>query len=113
MTRKCINNPNNCPITHSMNIIGNKWTSIIIYILDNRKLRFGELAARIENISRKVLTEQLREMETRGIILRESFQETPPRVEYSLTTKGIELIPILNQLCEWSKDIYIENKTPT
>ncbi|WP_394748827.1 winged helix-turn-helix transcriptional regulator [Spongiimicrobium salis] len=105
MTRKCIDNPHHCPMTHSMNIIGNKWTSIIVYTLENRKLRFGELAARIEKISRKVLTEQLKEMEARGIVYRESFPEIPPRVEYSLTAKGNELIPILHQLCAWSKSI--------
>ena len=109
MTRKCMDNPNKCPITHSMNIIGNKWTSIIIYMLADRTLRFGELAVRIENISRKVLTEQLREMELRGIVLRTSHPETPPRVEYSLTKKGSELLPILNQLCEWSKSIEVAN----
>ena len=107
MPRKCISNPNKCPITHSMNIIGNKWTSIIIYTLNERVLRFGELLVRIENISRKVLTEQLREMEERGIVSRRSFSEIPPRVEYALTEKGEELIPILNQLCEWSKEIQI------
>ncbi len=90
-----------------MNIIGNKWTSIIIYMLAGKTLRFGELAVRIENISRKVLTEQLREMESRGIVLRTSYPETPPRVEYSLTEKGQQLLPILNQLCEWSKGIKV------
>lgn len=108
MTRKCIDNPNHCPMTHSMNIIGNKWTSIIVYALENRKLRFGELAARIEKISRKVLTEQLKEMVARGIVHRESYAEIPPRVEYSLTKKGEELIPILHQLCAWSKSIPLE-----
>lgn len=105
MARKPIHNPNDCPITHSMNIIGNKWTSIIVYMLADRKLRFGELAVRIDKISRKVLTDQLREMELRGIVVRESYAEIPPRVEYSLTEKGARLVPILNQLCTWSKDI--------
>ena len=105
MAGRLIENPNDCPITHSMNIIGNKWTSIIVYALANRKLRFGELAIRIDKISRKVLSNQLKEMELRGIIVRESFAEIPPRVEYSLTKKGEQLLPILNQLCAWSKDI--------
>jgi len=110
MARKYIENPNECPITHAMNIIGNKWTSIIIYQLTERKLRFGELAVRIDKISRKVLVEQLKEMELRGIVLREAFSETPPRVEYSLTKKGKELLPILDQLCTWSKSIEIPVK---
>ncbi|GAA4899328.1 winged helix-turn-helix transcriptional regulator [Flaviramulus aquimarinus] len=108
MGRKLIENHNECPITHSMNIIGNKWTSIIVYVLANRKLRFGELAIRIDKISRKVLSNQLKEMELRGIVNRESYAETPPRVEYSLTKKGEDLLPILNQLCAWSKNIDLE-----
>lgn len=108
MGRKLIENHNECPITHSMNIIGNKWTSIIVYVLANRKLRFGELAIRIDKISRKVLSNQLKEMELRGIVNRESYAETPPRVEYSLTKKGEDLLPILNQLCAWSKHIDLE-----
>jgi len=105
MARKLIENPNHCPITHSMNIIGNKWTPIIIYMMADRKLRFGELAFRIDKISRKVLTDQLKQLEIRGIVIRESYAETPPRVEYSLTDKGAKLLPILNQLCAWSKGI--------
>jgi len=105
MSRKLIENTQECPITHSMNIVGNKWTSIIVYTLASRKLRFGELAIRIDKISRKVLSNQLKEMELRGIVHRESYAETPPRVEYSLTNKGEELVPILNQLCAWSKGV--------
>ena len=108
MSRKLIDNPNACPITHSMNIIGNKWTSIIVYVLHDRKLRFGELDFRIDNISRKVLAGQLKELESRGIVIREAFAETPPRVEYSLSKKGEDLIPILNQLCAWSKCVDAE-----
>jgi len=91
-----------------MNVIGNKWTSIIVYVINDNKYRFGELAFRIENISRKVLTDQLKEMEKRGIVYREAFAETPPRVEYSLTEKGKALIPILNQLCDWSNEVIAE-----
>lgn len=105
MGRKLIENPNGCGITHAMNIVGNKWTPIVVYTLADKTLRFGEIAARIDKISRKVLTDQLKEMEAVGLINRESFAETPPRVEYSLTKKGMDLIPILNQLCAWSKDV--------
>lgn len=94
-----------------MNIIGNKWTSIIIYTLKERKLRFGEIAVRLDKISRKVLAEQLKEMEIRGIVIRESHAEIPPRVEYSLTEKAQNLIPILDQLCAWSRDINVINES--
>ncbi|MEL6560447.1 MAG: helix-turn-helix domain-containing protein [Bacteroidota bacterium] len=108
MARKLIDNPHGCGITHAMNIIGNKWTPIVVYTLSDKTLRFGELAARIDKISRKVLTDQLKELETVGIVKRESFAEIPPRVEYSLTQKGLDLIPILNQLCYWSKDVELK-----
>lgn len=110
MKKILISNPNGCPITHSMNVLGNKWTSIIIYTLKDRKLRFGEIAVRIDRISRKVLTEQLKQMERRGLLVREAHRETPPKVEYSLTKKALELIPILNQLCDWSKSIDVTSK---
>lgn len=111
MGRISIDNPNGCTITHAMNIIGNKWTPIIIYVLGNKTFRFGELAVRTGKISRKVLTNQLKEMEARGILHRNCFDETPKRVEYCLTKKGKELLPILNLLCSWSEDISLHTKT--
>lgn len=108
MSKKKMNNPDHCPMIHAINIIGNKWTPIIIYVLGERKMRFGQLAAHIENISRKVLTEQLKELERSGVVYRESFSETPPRVEYSLTEIGKKLLPVLSQICEWGAEITME-----
>ncbi|PKV49740.1 HxlR family transcriptional regulator [Aquimarina sp. MAR_2010_214] len=105
MSRKLIHNPNHCPMIHATNIIGNKWAPIIIYVLGERKLRFGQLAVFVEGISRKVLTEQLKELEQKEVVKRESFAEVPPRVEYSLTERGKELLPILSQLCVWGSGI--------
>lgn len=90
-----------CPLGKAMAALGSKWKPIIVLVIKDRKLRFGELAARINVISRKVLTDQLREMETDGLIVREEFKEIPPRVEYSLTEKGVALLPIMFQLEEW------------
>jgi len=84
-----------------MSALGSKWKPIIVLVIKDRKLRFGELAVRINVISRKVLTDQLREMQTDGLIIREEFKELPPRVEYSLTEKGLALLPILYLLEEW------------
>ncbi len=103
MGRKIIENPNKCPITHAMNIIGGKWKPIIIYLLSNGNLRFGKLLMFMPSISRKVLTDQLREMEADGLIIREKFAEIPPRVEYSLTKSSEELMPLLNNLADWSR----------
>lgn len=92
-----------CSLTRSMSIIGTKWKPIIVYILQKRKVRFGQLDALIPLITRKVLTEQLKELEDDGIVIREAFSEIPPRVEYSLTEKGIELLPILNSIIIWNE----------
>ena len=91
-----------CSLTRSMGIIGNKWKPIIVYVLQKRKVRFGQLDAIIPFITRKVLTEQLKELEKDGVILREAFKEIPPRVEYSLTEKGLELLPILSSIVGWN-----------
>ncbi|AZA99423.1 transcriptional regulator [Chryseobacterium joostei] len=90
-----------CPLGKAMAALGSKWKPIIVLVIKDRKLRFGELAVRINVISRKVLTDQLREMESDGLIIREEFKELPPRVEYSLTEKGLALLPILYLLEEW------------
>jgi DNA-binding HxlR family transcriptional regulator len=86
-----------------MGIIGNKWKPIIVYVLQNRKVRFGQLDALIPLITRKVLTEQLKELEEDNIVMREAFSEIPPRVEYALTEKGLALLPILNSIITWNE----------
>ena len=88
-------------MTHAMNILGGKWKPIILYLLSNGKLRFGKFFIFMPSISRKVLTDQLRELEFDGLIIREKFAEIPPRVEYSLSEKGESLIPILESLTKW------------
>lgn len=93
-----------CPLSNAMANIGNKWKPIIVCVLQDRHLRFGEIAARIPVISRKVLTDQLKEMEEDGILTRQEFKEIPPRVEYNLTEKGLALLPILKQLQTWEAE---------
>lgn len=97
-----IHEVNQCPITSAMTMVGGKWKPIIIYVLSPGKLRFGKITFLIPNISRKVLTQQLRELEKDGIVTRTVFQEIPPRVEYELTEKGKELLPVYEMLAEWS-----------
>ncbi|MEG0850092.1 MAG: helix-turn-helix domain-containing protein [Flavobacterium sp.] len=105
-----------CSMTRSMGIIGNKWKPIIIYVLQKRRIRFGQLDAIIPLITRKVLTEQLKELENDSLVLREAFSEIPPRVEYSLTEKGLALLPILNSIIVWNEKYEtepIESYCPT
>ena len=108
MARKYIDNPNACSLVHTMNVIGNKWKPIIIYLLASGEMRFGKLNAMIPTISRKVLTSQLKELEADGLINREKFAEVPPRVEYSLTEKSKTLLPVLRQLSAWAENAYPE-----
>ena len=108
MSRKYIENPHSCTLVHTMNIIGNKWKPILLYLLSNGPLRFGKLHLLTPTISRKVLSSQLKELEEDGLIDRESFSEIPPRVEYSLTDKARGLLPILKELSHWAEINYPE-----
>nr|WP_320038265.1 helix-turn-helix domain-containing protein [uncultured Bacteroides sp.] len=94
----------NCPVTATLEVIGGKWKTIILYSLSSSTKRFGEIAVRIPNISRKVLTEQLKELENNGLILREHYKEIPPRVEYSLTDLGKSLSPVFRELEIWGTE---------
>ncbi|MCJ8155327.1 helix-turn-helix transcriptional regulator [Chryseobacterium sp. SSA4.19] len=98
-----------CPLGKAMSALGSKWKPIIVLVIKDRKLRFGELAVRISVISRKVLTDQLKEMQTDGLVIREEFKELPPRVEYSLTEKGLALLPILYLLEEWETRYHVKD----
>jgi DNA-binding HxlR family transcriptional regulator len=99
-----------CPITATMEVIGGKWKPIILYNLGFGTRRFGEISTRIPSISRKILTQQLKELERDGLINRESFKELPPRVEYSLTDRGKSLSDIFYQIADWgSKNILLNN----
>jgi len=90
-----------CPVTAMLQLIGGKWKPVILYCLRSEKRRFGELSARIPDLSRKVLTQQLKELEGDGLIIRKQFNEIPPRVEYSLSDFGKSLTPVLNEMEKW------------
>ena len=90
-----------CPVTGMLQLIGGRWKPIILYCLRSDTRRFGEISARIPTISRKVLTEQLKELEQDGLISRAQFKEIPPRVEYTLTELGKSLTPVLNEMEKW------------
>ncbi len=91
-----------CEIEITLRVIGGKYKPLILYVLmEEGTKRFSELLCRIEHISQKTLTNQLRELEADGLISREVFPVVPPRVEYSLTEKGKTLFPILELMCDW------------
>jgi len=97
-------------MTRSMAILGTKWKPIVVYALPERKARFGQLAAAIGIISRKVPTATLKELEADGVLLREEYKEAPPRVEYSLTEKGLALLPIIIQMAQWNAKYYSDEE---
>lgn len=90
-----------CPLTMSLSVIGGKWKPLIIFSLNESAKRFGEIDETIPGISRKVLTSQLNELVNDKLVVRKAFAESPPRVEYSLTPKGQELIPIFRGIAKW------------
>ncbi|PZR25432.1 MAG: transcriptional regulator [Azospira oryzae] len=92
----------NCPFTRAIGTIGNKWKPIIINVIGTHTIRFGQLAAIIPHISRKVLTEQLKELEEDGLLERLVYKEIPPRVEYKLSEKGLAFLPILENIKQWN-----------
>lgn len=92
-----------CPVETTLTLIGDKWKVLILRDLLPGTKRFGELKKSIGNVSQKVLTSQLRDMEESGLINRKVYAEVPPRVEYSLTDLGQSLKPILDAMWNWGE----------
>ena len=90
-----------CPVATTVTLIGSKWKLLIIRNLLARPWRFNELKKDLDGISQKVLTDNLRSMEEDGLILRTVYPEVPPRVEYSLSSLGESLKPILDSMADW------------
>ena len=93
-----------CPVATTINLIGNKWKLLIIRDLLGETKRFGELRRSLDGISQRVLTENLRALESDGLLERRVFAEVPPRVEYSLTALGKSLKPILDAMWNWGEE---------
>ena len=90
-----------CPVELTLLLISNKWKILIIRDLLEGTKRFSELKKSITNISQKVLTSNLREMEENGLLSRKVYPEVPPRVEYTLTKVGYSLEPLLTDMDKW------------
>ena len=94
-----------CPFTNAMRVIGGKWKIVIVGHLMQGEKRFGELKREVKGITQKMLTQQLRELESDGIVHREIYKEIPPKVEYSLTEFGKSLGPIMKELWAFGKNV--------
>ena len=93
-----------CPVEMTLQLIGNKWKILILRDLLTGTKRFGELKKSVTGITQKVLTSNLRDMESSGLLTREVFPEVPPRVEYTLTDTGYSLEPILDSMYSWGEN---------
>ena len=90
-----------CPVAFTVDVIGGKWKSLILFHLMSGTKRFNELRRLIPDITQRMLTLQLRELEIDGVIHREIYREVPPKVEYSLTELGNSLAPLVSAMREW------------
>ena len=91
-----------CPVSVTTSVIGGKWKGVILYHLTCGPKRYNELRRLLPRISQRVLTLQLRELEQDGVVHREVYEEVPPRVEYSLTSLGNTLKPIIFAMRDWA-----------
>lgn len=90
-----------CPVAFTVDVIGGKWKSLLLFHLMSGTKRFNELRRLIPDITQRMLTLQLRELETDRVIHREIYREVPPKVEYSLTALGNTLAPLISEMREW------------
>ena len=92
-----------CPVARTAQLIGNRWTPLILRDLAGRCCRFSELERSLVGISPKTLSERLKRLEEAGIVERACFAEVPPRVQYSLTLKGHALLPVIDQMRDYGR----------
>lgn len=101
-----------CSVEATLNLIGGKWKGVILYrLLTEQVLRFNELGRLLPNITQRMLTNQLRELEANGLVARKVYPEVPPRVEYRLTDYGRTLAPVIHALKKWG-DAHVERHGP-
>lgn len=94
-------------IASAMEIIGSKWTALILRDLCNGPKRFGELEKSVGSINPRTLSQRLDDLEKHGIVTKKSYPEVPPRIEYTLTTKGEDLVPVLKAMSAWGDKYYV------
>lgn len=98
----------NCAIREVLDLIAEKWTTLVVYSLSGGTKRYSELKRQIEGVTQKMLTQTLRKLERDGLIFRKVYPVIPPMVEYSLTPLGRTLIKPLGAICQWAEDHFSE-----
>lgn len=96
--------PTHCPVEAAINLIGGKYKALIVWKLMSDTLRFSQLRKEVPGATPKMLTQQLRELEAAGLVVRTVFPVVPPKVEYSLTAFGRSLGPVLESMYAWGTD---------
>lgn len=98
-------NPENCPVRNVVDKIGNKWSVLVLMVLEEGEvLRFNEIYGYITTISQKMLAVTLKSLEADGLVKRTVYPQIPPKVEYELTARGKSLLPHLHGLVEWASE---------
>lgn len=98
-----------CPVSVTLDMIGGKYKALILWHLTDKTIRFSELRKLVADATPKMLTQQLREMENDGLLIRTVHPVVPPKVEYSLTAKGISLRPIIDAMFNWGTTVLKES----
>jgi DNA-binding HxlR family transcriptional regulator len=101
-----------CPIACTLDILGDKWTLLVVRDLFLNKHRYGDFLGSPEGIPTNILADRLKRLEAAGILKREMYQDNPPRAQYFLTTQGADLAPVLNAVLKWGADYLPGVKTP-
>ena len=91
-----------CPIASTLDLVGDKWTLVLVRDMINGKERFGEFLESPERIPTNILANRLRDMERDGLVIREPYSSRPPRFSYRLTARGESLLPVLQSVCRWA-----------
>ena len=92
-----------CPAEFTLAMISGRWKIPIVFHLLSGRKRFSDLARALTGVSQKMLTQQLREMERNGLVMRQVYAQVPPKVEYSLTVLGASLRPVVEAMCHWGE----------
>lgn len=92
-----------CPVSYTIEMIGGRWKTIILYMLKDEPLRFGQLKKMLPLITEKMLAQQLKQLEVDRLVVRDAKEIVPPHVEYYLSVSGKTLLPILTSMAEWGR----------
>lgn len=92
------------PFGYTLSLLSGKWKMVVLYLLfEEQTIRFNELRRQVGNITYKMLSDQLKELEADGLVIRNEYPQVPPKVEYSLSERGKSLMPVLDAMCNWGQ----------